>query len=121
MSFLDRYKHYDPAEGKGSPEEWAALADAMAEKIMGDWEEPEPKQAKGSKRLPKKPDPDLNYLFLDTMPNSVDRLKTAFRNSLHIYHPDKGGSNQATIKAIETYERLLKKLARRSKRNAGRS
>ena len=112
-SFWERYEHYDPKDGFGSAQEWADLADLLAAKVSGGFTT---NTAKGSRKVEKgKKDPDLETLMLDKMPESVDKLKTAYRNSLFLYHPDHGGTNEQAIAAREAFERLLVVVVRRSK------
>jgi hypothetical protein len=51
---------------------------------------------------------DMQTLFLDAMPDTVAGLKTAYRNSLFIYHPDHGGTDAKAIAARDAFERLLR-------------
>lgn len=112
-SIFNRYKHYNPAEeGYGSADEWAKLADALADRVMGgfapDMAEPVRKAGRGRKN------PDLETLMLDKLPDSLDRLKTAYRNCLHLYHPDHGGNEEQCRLLIEAYQRLLKSFRKKN-------
>jgi hypothetical protein len=92
------YAHYDPRrEGYGSAQEWARVADAFVSgfKVLAD-------RGRGTKS------PDMALLFLDEMPPTLDRLKTAFRNALFVHHPDHGGTNEACRNALEAFKRLSK-------------
>ncbi len=103
----ESYSHYDPKiEGFGSAEEWAHIADSIADKIGGN---------KGFRQTINQPvanhkkNPDLELLLLDNLPATVNGLKIAFRNTMFIVHPDvEGGSNEACRNVLEAYERLLR-------------
>ncbi len=102
----ESYDHYDPrTEGYGSAEQWSRIADAIAYKIGGQ------KGFRGSVRphivSPTK-NPDLEVMLLDQLPDTVNGLKTAFKNCLFLVHPDVGGSSEDCRILIEAYERLLK-------------
>jgi hypothetical protein len=97
-SFSDAaYKHYDESEGFGSADEWIRIAEAL---LGGGAKLVFSKEDKNSK--------DLAYLNLFEMPATPELLKKAFRNSLFIYHPDHGGSNEAVREAMAAFERLSK-------------
>jgi hypothetical protein len=92
------YKHYDPrVEGYGSADEWIAAAEAIAAgcTIL-------------TTNTSRGVNPDLLTLNLTDWPATIAALKTAFRNSLFIYHPDHGGTNEQTIEALKAFERLSK-------------
>jgi hypothetical protein len=98
LSFSEAaYKNrYDPSkEGFGSADEWIRQAEALAEGMT-------------SMRPTTKAHPDLAALYLDEMPADVSALKTAFRNSMFIAHPDHGGTNETARNVMEAYKRLLK-------------
>lgn len=102
FSFSDAaYTHYDPkTEGYGSWDEWASTA----EQLLNDKGIARPQAARADTQLQR----DLATLYLDALPATGALLKTAFRNTLKIVHPDVGGSNEATIEAIKAFERLSK-------------
>lgn len=105
-SFWDRYEHYNPAkEGFGSAQEWADMAEALANSATGAFTT----NAAPRKVVKDKKDPDLTTLMLDRLPESVEKLKTAYRNCLHLYHPDHGGNEEQCRLLIEAYQRLLKR------------
>lgn len=90
------YRHYDPrTEGYGSEAEWIAAAEALAA---------------GCTVLKTKTglNPDLITLHLDELPADIAGLKRAFRNTLHLVHPDHGGTDAATRAALEAFGRLSK-------------
>ncbi len=91
------YKHYDPRQtGYGSTDEWIAAAEAIAG---------------GATILTTKTtsiNPDLLILNLVDWPATMDGLKRAFRNTLHLVHPDHGGSNEATRDLLAAFGRLSK-------------
>jgi hypothetical protein len=100
FSFSDAaYTHYNPkTEGYGSYEEWVHTA----EQLLNDKGIARPQRADTQLQR------DLATLYLDALPETGAMLKTAFRNTLKIVHPDVGGSNEATVEAIKAFERLSK-------------
>ena len=98
------YRHYDPkTEGYGSTEQWEAMADAFAEALgLGAAAKVSPQAKTG------RSNPDLVTLNLTEMPATVALLKTAYRNTMFVAHPDYGGSNDAARAVIEAFKRLLK-------------
>lgn len=87
------YRHYNPAEGYGSEDEWIAAAEALA--------------SGGTILITRtRQHPDLEKLYLSEMPQTIAELKRAFRNTLFIVHPDYGGTNEACREALAAFERL---------------
>lgn len=97
FSFSDAsYKHYNPrTEGYGSAEDWFAAADALA----GGCGVLRSKAKTGLEA-------DLELLSLSDLPADIAGLKKAFHNSLFIYHPDHGGTNDQCRAAMSAFERL---------------
>lgn len=99
FSFSDAaYKHYDPKkDGYGSVDDWIAAAEALA-------------GGRGFLHTKSKTglEADLELLFLSELPADIGGLKKAYRNSLFVYHPDHGGTNEQCRAAISAFERLSK-------------
>jgi hypothetical protein len=105
FSFSDAaYTHYDPkTEGYGSYEEWVNTV----EQLLNDKGIARPQRNRADTQLER----DLATLYLDALPATGAALKTAFRNTLKIVHPDVGGpdaSHDRTVEAIKAFERLSK-------------
>lgn len=98
-SFSDAaYTHFDPRKvGYGSADEWAAAADALS-------------GGRGTLKQERRSihDMDLETLGLEALPITHGDLKKAFRVVLFRVHPDHGGSNEETIRAMSAFERLSK-------------
>ena len=94
------YRHYDPAEGYGSPEEWMRAAEGMANGSAGFG------RIEGAKS-PARTTADLRAIGLDGMPQTKQELLRAFRAAAMTAHPDHGGSNEAIRAVLEAYQRLL--------------
>ena len=89
-------RHYDPAvSGFGSPEQWAATADAAA-------------SGRGVRKTAVGRMADLVWLGLAALPASVAGLKKAFRAAAKVHHPDAGGSAKDFKAMYAAYVRLLK-------------
>lgn len=91
------YKNrYDASKGFGSADEWIKAAEALV----------------GGRLVlmhnVKTANADLTLFGLTELPDSVELLKKAYRNSLFVYHPDHGGSDAQAIAARDAFERLLK-------------
>ena len=95
-SFSDAaYKKYDASKGFGSTEEWIRAAEALlnGRTVL----------IAGTKPVSK----DLQMFFLTELPADVAVLKKAYRNSMFIYHPDHGGTEEQAKAANLAFERLV--------------
>lgn len=87
---------YDPSVvGYGSYDQWIAAAEA----ITGT------KLRVGADR---KANPDLDILGLSELPETMEKLKRAYRNAMMVHHPDKGGDLETAKKVNLAFERLSK-------------
>lgn len=105
FSFSDAaYRHYDPrVSGYGSAEDWINAA----ESLTGNTHDTTRVRREARAGRPGR-NPDLAILNLDDFPADLAGLKTAFRNTMFVVHPDHGGSNEACREALTAFERLSK-------------
>lgn len=84
---FEKYKTFEGDE-KGNPDQWR---EAFLKRMEG-----------GSVNI----EENLQLLGLETMPNSENDLKKAYREAMKKSHPDKGGSDDLAAKINEAFEAL---------------
>src|ERR1700735_114073 len=89
------YQHYNPeTEGFGNPEQW----EEVARKMFG--------LSKLKKADPKTHNKWLLALGLESMPETLEALKKAFKTAMFKAHPDYGGTNAGARAVMEAFATL---------------